>query len=285
MLIKINKKKIWQKKNILYKLIIIIFCLILFTFSLIDNKNFLKDDITLVTCLYQIETNRHNFSDYLIWVDNLLQINKSIIFYVQPNLSNIIKSKRPQIFENKTILIEKNFSSLYSYLHYLKQFKETYFIDKAVDKHTVDLYIIWSEKMNFLKESIEYNYFKTKYFFWVDAGLFRHKNMTKYINDWPSIQIIKKDPRVTLNGIREISQEELNNLMNFDPIAHANFMNSPNVAAGFFGGSTNNILKFINYYYQILDLFYENNIFIGSEQNIYTFVCKLHPEIANIIKI
>jgi len=43
-------------------------------------------------------------------------------------------------------------------------------------KHTVDLYIIWSEKVNFLNESIEKNYFNSKYFFWVDAGLFRDEN-------------------------------------------------------------------------------------------------------------
>ena len=61
-------------------------------------------------------------------------------------------------------------------------------------------------------------------------------------------------------------------------------MNSPNVAAGFFGGSAYNFLKFIKYYYEILKLLYKKNIFIGSEQNIYTFIGKLHPEISKIIK-
>ena len=128
-------------------------------------KNFLRDEITLVTCLYQIETKRHKFSEYLEWIDLLLQINKPIVFYVQPNLSEIIKNKRPQIFKNKTIWIEKEFSSFYSYIHYLKQFKETFLIDRATNKHSVDLYVLWSEKVNFLKESIKNNYFKTKYFF------------------------------------------------------------------------------------------------------------------------
>ena len=286
MLIQINQKQIWSKIKFLYKsfIILIIICLIFFIYAFLKSNKFNKDEITLVTCLYQIETNRHNFSDYLKWIDNLLQINKPIVFYTQPNLSNTLKSKRPKMLEKKTIWIEKDFSNLYSYIHYLKQFRETYFIDKAKYKHTVDLYIIWSEKMNFLKESIQNNYFNTTYFFWVDAGLFRKKNMKKYINYWPSIHKIKKDPRVILNGIREINKEELNNLMKFDPIFHAKFMNDPNVAAGFFGGSSYNILKFIKYYYEILELFYEKNIFIGSEQNIYALIGKLHPEIATIIK-
>ena len=214
----------------------------------------------------------------------MLQINKPIIFFIQSNITNIIKDKRPKIYQSKTIWIEKNFSSLYSYKHYLKAFKETYIIDKAKYKHTVDLYTVWSEKINFLKESIENNYFKSKYFFWVDAGLFQQEKMEKYINHWPSIEKVKKDPRVILNGIREIKKEELNKLMSFDNITHDKFMNDFNVAAGFFGGRFDYIIKFIKYYYEILELFYAKKKFIGSEQNIYAIVGYLHPEIVKIIK-
>ena len=251
-----------------------------------NHNNSIQDEITLVTCLYQINTNRHKFSDYLEWIDLLLQINKPIVFYIQPNLSEIIKHKRPQILQKKNNLDRKRiFYCLYAYVHYLNQFKETYLIDRATHKHTVDLYIIWCEKMNFLKESIENNYFKSKYFFWADAGLFRfdNNNVTKFINDWPSIDIVKKEQRVYLNGIRKISDEELTKLMNFDPIAHARFMNDINVAANFFGGRGDNILKFIKYYYEILELFYKHKIYIGTDQNIFTIVGRLHPEIATII--
>ena len=281
--LKNNKFSLSPKNFIACKIFVLVF--ISFCFFGIKNKrkNFIQDDITLVTCLYQIDTNRHKHEEYLIWVENLLQINRPIIFFIQPNISKIIKEKRPKEYQNKTIWIEKNFCSLYSYKHYLKQFKETYIIDKAKYKHTVDLYIIWSEKMNFLKESIEKNYFKSKYFFWVDAGLFQKENMEKYINNWPSIDKIKNDSRVILNGIREIKKEELDKLMNFDNITHDKFMNDFNVAGGFFGGRSDYIIKFIKYYYEILELFYNHKKYIGTDQNIFAIVGYLHPEIVKII--
>ena len=145
-------KSIWKKRYTLIKFLILNSLLFLLIIIFINHnnhnnlKNFLRDEITLVTCLYQIETKRHKFSEYF---DLLLQINKPIVFYVQPNLSKIIKNKRPQIFKNKTIWIEKEFSSFYSYIHYLKQFQETFLIDRATNKHSVDLHVLWSEKVKF----------------------------------------------------------------------------------------------------------------------------------------
>ena len=185
-----------------------------------------------------------------------------------------------------SIWIERNFSDLYAYKHDLKRFQETYIIDKAKYKHTVDLYIIWSEKVNFLNESIEKNYFNSKYFFWVDAGLFRDENkqqMIPYYNNWPSLETIENDPRVALNGIRKISKDEIDKLMNFDDKTHNKFMNDFNVAGGFFGGRADYLIKFREYYYEILDLFYKHKKYIGTEQNLFTIVGYLHPEIVNLI--
>ena len=258
---------------------------IFFIIILIDIKikDFMKNDITLVTSLFQIDTKRHKFSDYIKWVKNLLKINKPIVFFIQPNISEIIKKKRPNKLKKKTIWIERNFSSLYAYKHYLTQFKETFIIDKAKYKHSVDLFIIWSEKVNFLKESIKNNYFNTKYFFWVDAGLFRENKMENYVNDWPSIAKVRKDPRVILNGIRKIEKKEFANLMKFDHSTHEKFMNDYNVAAGFFGGRNDYLMKFIEFYYKVINIFYSKKVFIGSEQNIYSIIGYSHPEIVKII--
>jgi len=233
--------------------------------------------------LFQIETTRHRFSDYLKWVNNLLKINKPIVFFVQPNISDIIKKKRPNKFKNKTIWIERNFSNLYAYKNYLKQFKETYIIDRAKSRHSIDLYIIWSEKVNFLKESIKNNYFNTKYFFWVDAGLFKQKNMENYVNNWPSISKVRKDPRVILNGIRKIEKDEFTKLMKFDHSTHQKFMNDFNVAGGFFGGRNDYLMKFIKLYYKVIDIFYNKKIYIGTDQNIFSIIGYSHPNVAKII--
>ena len=43
-----------------------------------------------------------------------------------------------------------------------------------------------------------------------------------------------------------------------------------------FGGQPINAMKFINYYYDALRLFIKNNLFIGKDQNIFTFVAFSH---------
>ena len=62
-----------------------------------------------------------------------------------------------------------------------------------------------------------------------------------------SLEKIEKGPRVTLNGIRNISKEELDKLMNFDTLTHNKFMNDYNVAGGFFGGRADYIIDLENY--------------------------------------
>ena len=228
----------------------------------INSFNLVQDNITLVSTLFKTDTNRHNFEDYYIWIEKLFKINKPIIFFTQSDILEKIKEKRPKIYENKTIWIERNFSDLYSYKNYLFKFNETYIIDKAKNRHTVELYVVWCEKVNFMKEAIENNYFKSKYFFWVDAGFFRDDiTVDSFINNWPSIEKLEKDPRVTLDGIREITKEEFNKLINFDNKTHDKFMNDVNISANCFAGRYDYLIKFIkfimkywNFYIDIINL-------------------------------
>ena len=97
-----NKNKIGTKQKkffIIFIFIWIYFMLISFSHKKnhSESTKYQADDITLVTTLYQIPTNRHHFNEYFDWVDNLLKINRSIVFFMQKNLSEIIKSKRPKI--------------------------------------------------------------------------------------------------------------------------------------------------------------------------------------------
>ena len=283
-----NKKNVIGKKQ---KKLFIIFILVFFYFILIflshktsniKSKEYQPDDITLVTTLYQIPTNRHRFNEYFDWLDNLLKINRSIVFFIQKNLSAILKKKRPKIYENKTIWIESEFSDLYFY-RYKKEFEKTFLIDGLQFKHNIYLFIIWNEKLKFLERAINSNYFKSKYFFWIDAGYFKEKDVSKYINNWPSIKKCEEDPRVILNEIRKISEEEYEKLMSFDEDAHNRFKNDYNIAGNAYGGRADYLLKFVYYYYYFFKIFMEKEKFIGMDQNFYSILSYLHPEITKNI--
>lgn len=191
------------------KFCIVLFLLLLFFLEFIvtqknklifkQTKNIKMDKITLVTAFYKIRS-KHSYNEYLEWINNILKINASMVFYIENSLSKIIYNMRPKQFENKTIWIEYNMKDFYSYKHYIKNFKETYHIDFEKKYHSVPLYLIWAEKSKFLENAIIKNFFNSTCFYWVDAGYFRNSsNIKSYINDWPSTRNCYEDPRVIFN--------------------------------------------------------------------------------------
>ena len=137
----------------------------------------------------------------------------------------------------------------------------------------------------FLKKAILNNYFKSKCFYWIDAGYFHENktNMNKYINDWPSTKKCFEDKRLLMGQVRKFSNLEKQGIINFDLAAHQKLQREINVIGGLFGGQIENILKFIELYYNAIKIFIEKKIFIGKDQNIYTYVAFSHPEIINLV--
>ena len=112
-------------------------------------------------------------------------LNPSSNNKIDKNISNIVKSKRPKLYKNKTLWIELSIDQFYSYKKFSKNFAESYIKDKEKAYHSIPLYLVWAEKATFVKKAILNNYFHSKCFYWIDAGIFRDDNMTKFTN-WPS---------------------------------------------------------------------------------------------------
>lgn len=171
---------------------------------LINNNKYYQDDITLITCLFKIKS-KYKFENYLIWAKNFLKINASIVFFVDKLIAQKIKNLRPQIYQNKTIWIEMDIQDFYSYKYFYKYFKEAYNVDYEKRIHSVPLYLVWAEKFYFVRRVIYRNYFKSNCFYWIDAGIFKNRNISKYLNNWPSKNRCIEDPRVIINSIRKLS--------------------------------------------------------------------------------
>ena len=216
-------------------------------------KTYTKDEITLVTALFKIKS-KFSFRNYLSWVNNLLLLNRSIIFFVDKKISKNIKRKRPKLYENKTVWIETTIKDFYSYKKFKNNFIESYKLDSEKSYHTIPLYMVWAEKCSFVKKAIYLNYFHSKCFYWIDAGYFRKKE-EKYINKWPSARKCNDDPRVIINAIRELSSEEIQGLKKFNYLILNDIIKKTNVAGGFFGGNFNFLIKFIHLYYKAVKKF------------------------------
>ena len=110
---------------------------------LLSNINYVKEDLTLVTALYKMKS-KYSFKTYLRWVNTFLKLNKPIIFFIDPKISNIIKRKRRAKFCNKTKWIELEMKDFYTYKNYFKYFNETNKLDVEKNIHTIKLYIVWT---------------------------------------------------------------------------------------------------------------------------------------------
>lgn len=276
----IDKK---NKLKIRIKLKLIFFFSFLFFFKLlIDDQIYNQDNLTLVTALFKIKS-KHKFKEYLVWVNNLLQLNRSIVFFIEKSISKIIKKKRPRKYQNKTVWIELDMKNFYSFKHFKKDFEKSYEIDIEKFRHTVQLYMIWAEKCFFVKKAIIRNYFNSKCFYWIDAGYFRNNDIKNFINNWPSINECNKDPRVLMIEIKRISNYELNGFKKLDNNIYNSFIKHVNVGGTMFGGKYNIFLKFIYLYYKTLKLFIKNKMFIGKDQNLFAYIAYMNKNIVKLV--
>ena len=122
----------------------------------------MNQDITFVTGYFKIEKNKYN-SDYFEWMSNLLlNLDAPIVIYTTIDLFKQMMDLRKG-YENKTKVILTTFEEFYVY-KYLNYFKYDLMRDFERDIHNIYLYMIWNEKLNFLKKTIELNPFNTSYF-------------------------------------------------------------------------------------------------------------------------
>ena len=241
------------------------------------------DNVTLVSAYFRIPS-KHSVSDYNRWVYNFLKINHTMVFFVDSSCYEEIIYKRPLEYRNKTIWIKTDITDFYSYKNYYKEFSETYKIDIEKNIHSVPLYLVWAEKVNFLKIAIEKNYFKSMCFYWIDAGCFRGPgDVQNYINDWPSPEKCFEDGRVYMSEVLKHSKSFYTRYTNFDIPTHMAMQRSLSVDGSSFGGRKEYVLRFRELYYEVLKKFIEHKIFIGKDQNLFSYIAFNNPQVVKLV--
>ena len=260
--------------------ILIIFCLFRFIYKLHRKSKYETNDLTLVTAYYRIKS-KHSPEEYFKWINNIVLLNKPMVFYSNKEFMPTIKKLRPKKLYDKTVFIELEMEEFYSYKNFYKEFKEAFPIDHENSYHTIPLYLVWAEKATFVKKAILNNYFHSKCFYWIDAGIFRDDNMTKFTN-WPSTNKCFEDNRVLFDQIRQYSEKEIEGIIKFDRRSHDILRMNHNIDASMFGGQKEKFLKFIDLYYNAIRLFIKHNLFIGKDQNIFSYVAFAHPDVVKL---
>ena len=249
-----------------------------------QKRKYEQNNLTLVSAHHNVPSSRHSKEEYIKWMNLAYQLNRSMIIFSSKDFMEKIKELRPKYLHNKTVFIELEIEDFYSYKKYINEFNKTYKLGREKNIHSILMYVVWAEKCYFLKKALVNNYFDSTYFFWIDAGYFRDsKEIGNYTNNWPSTKKCSEDKRVLLLQIRKIDENEKNPILNFDKNAFSQFLSKINVGSGIFGGHFENLLKFLELYYETIEIFATKYLFLGKEQDIYTYVALSHPDVVNLI--
>jgi hypothetical protein len=230
--------------------------------------------ITLSSCFYIIKS-KFEYEKYVEWMNNLISIvnNFNLVIYSDENSSKHINTN-----ENPKIkIIIKPIVQFYNYKYkdyWISNHEKNYLLN---DKSSWELNMLWSEKIQFVKETAEQKYFETKFYGWCDIGYFRNRTNdihSSKLNNWGSnLTILNNDESKIyyacirnndeyISFLHKIVNERNENGLPIIPIPP----NQSSIAGGFFILHNNNIDWWATTYDNKLKLYFENNYLVKDDQ-------------------
>ena len=230
--------------------------------------------ITLSSCFYIIKS-KFECEKYVEWMNNLISIvnNFNLVIYTDENSFKYIDTKN----NPKIKIIIKSLDKFYNYKYkdyWIKNHENNHLLN---DKSCWELNMLWSEKIQFVKQTYENKYFDTDFYGWCDIGYFRNRQddiHTSILTNWGNNQVILR------NNIDKISYACIKNDDGYMNFLH-NLVNSRNdknlpvipipahqnsIAGGFFILHKNNIEWWTTTYDNKLKLYFENNYLVKDDQ-------------------
>ena len=116
--------------------------------------------LTCVSSYFPVK-NKHN-NKYNEWFKNSLAVNCPYVFFTSKNSIDLIKKFRKNLL---TYYIVCEIEDFYTY-----KYKDKMIID-PYHCPSVELNLIWNEKIFMIQKARQLNPFKSEWFHWIDAGI------------------------------------------------------------------------------------------------------------------
>lgn len=211
--------------------------------------------LTCVSAYYEVK-NKHN-NKYNEWFKNTLSINCPYVFFTNKENFSFIKSFRKDL---PTYFIEYDIKDFYTY-KYIDKIKTD-----PIHCPSVELNLIWNEKIFMILKAKEINPFNTEWFKWMDAGICIYRNIKPPESIFPNI-----------NKINELPKDKFiyssSNKYNSCSVSKTNYYHH---ISGTYILNSSIIDEFINIYKDYLDLLLDKNN-IWTDQVILTHIYKNKP--------
>ncbi|GAU89547.1 hypothetical protein RvY_02086-2 [Ramazzottius varieornatus] len=167
----------------------------------------------------------------------------------------------------------------------LSVWKEHYLFDPEAERHTIENYILWNNKINFGTEAIKLNPFKSSYFVWCDIGSFRQPQFVRRYVNFPSPTKVAKHgkDRMTFMSYMPIRKEEYL-IDNTTGLPAHDFLRDYRIHCPVFTGHQKAWDQYARLFYSTLRLFIQSGRFAGKDQNIVTSVSVMYPNSTTLIR-
>jgi len=240
--------------------------------------------ITFSTCFYIIKS-KFDENIYSEWMSNLFSIvnHFNLVIYTNKKSFQIIQNindKNNLIKNNSNIkIVIKSMKNFYNY-QYKKYWIKNHKKNELLKNTSWKLNMLWSEKIWFVKKTIEKKYFDTEFYGWCDIGYFRNRYNDLHSNNlsnWGNnIEFFKK----IHNNKRKICYACINNNDNYMK-QFSQFINDKNdkglpkqeipvnqqsFAGGFFILHKDKIKWWSTTYDDKLKLYFKNNYLVKDDQ-------------------
>jgi len=239
------------------------------------------NDITIVSAFFTLKQNKYNSMDiYKLWGSNLLpHLNKNLVIFTDEDNYDFICSLRVNELKEKTRIIKMKMEDFYMY-KYIDYLRKDYERDHENKYQNVDLYLIWNEKLNFVKKAIDFNFFNSSYYAWCDFGCVRNSRYpTLYLNNFPNLTKLKEDKIYMFKAECEFTDEDFKN-----PYDEKYRYYNGAICGAFFIGKKELLLNFHDMYYNTIMTNYINmDKFMGQDQKLYISSYLSKPELFILI--
>jgi hypothetical protein len=157
---------------------------------------------------------------------------------------------------------------------WMENHEKNYLLNEKVDWK---LNMLWSEKINFVMETIKEKYFDTEYYGWCDIGYFRNRPNDLNIGisrNWPSPKRINalfknkiyyaciNNNNEYINQLKSLVKNKNENGLPNTPIPPDQL----SIAGGFFISHKQNLDWWHNEYYTKLKKYFDNNYLVKDDQ-------------------
>lgn len=246
-------------------------------------------DLTLVTALFDIGRGdidagfSRSYEHYLNCFKGLLQVDlPMIIFCDEATESFVFKHRR----RDNTTVVRKTLDDLRNFPFYDKvqrirnnaTWKNRSGWIPNSPQSALELYnpLVMSKQF-FLNDASIFNFHKTKYFAWIDAGITNTVNVASYFNKEFVDKLIRRMDKMCYIAFPYDGNVEVHGFEKGGMNRYAGTNTEYVVRGGFFGGTRESIAEINDIYYGMLNDTLGEGL-MGTEESVFTLISYRNPE-------